>query len=93
MSTLEQRKPKIDKTHPSKVLFGANPDRRISAEDLAFIRRLPDFDLTMLISDIHDHGWTIARNTLKSQKQCAARGLIQLLPESLMTTRDTHDVK
>jgi hypothetical protein len=29
----------------------------VSAEDLAFIRSLSDFDLTMLISEINDHGW------------------------------------
>jgi hypothetical protein len=30
---------------------------KIDKEDLAFIRRLEDFDLIMLLSEIHYNGW------------------------------------
>jgi hypothetical protein len=36
----------------------------IDPRDLRFIRQLPDFDLIMLLSDIHDHGWSVAYTTL-----------------------------
>jgi len=39
-------------------------NQEVSPEELAKIRRLDDFDLIMLISEIHDHGWQIARATL-----------------------------
>jgi hypothetical protein len=32
----------------------------IDVADLAFIRTLGDFDLTMLLSELHDHGWPFA---------------------------------
>jgi hypothetical protein len=32
-------------------------NQKISKEELAFIRTLNDFDLTMFISEVHDHGW------------------------------------
>lgn len=35
----------------------------ITAEELARIRMLEDFDLTMLLSEINDHGWVHARQT------------------------------
>lgn len=37
----------------------------ISPEQLAKIRRLSDFDLIMLLSEIHDHGWEVASQTLE----------------------------
>ncbi len=36
----------------------------ISAAELLQIRSLPDFDLIMFLSEIHDHGWPIARKIL-----------------------------
>lgn len=37
----------------------------ITPEELAFIRSLGDFDLTMFLSEINDHGWGVARQTLR----------------------------
>jgi hypothetical protein len=39
-------------------------NQKISAEQCAKIRRLADFDLEMLVSEIHDHGWPFAQGTL-----------------------------
>lgn len=39
-------------------------NQEVSKRDLDQIRGLEDFDLIMLISDIHDHGWPIASETL-----------------------------
>jgi len=39
-------------------------NQKVTKEELAKIRRLSDFDLVMLISDIHDHDWPTARTTL-----------------------------
>ena len=36
----------------------------ITPGELAQIRSLNDFDLTMLLSEIHDHGWLMARRLL-----------------------------
>lgn len=36
----------------------------VTDSEIGKIRRLGDFELTMLISEIHDHGWPIARQTL-----------------------------
>lgn len=36
----------------------------VSSQELAQIRGLGDFDLTMLLSEIHDHGWPVAQRTL-----------------------------
>lgn len=36
-------------------------NQEITQEELTQIRAMTDFDLTMLISEIHDHGWTEAR--------------------------------
>jgi hypothetical protein len=44
------------------VKLGEN--QKITPEQLAKIRRLKDFDLIMLISEIHDHGWPVAAATL-----------------------------
>lgn len=43
----------------------------ISTEDLSFIRSLADFDLIMLISEVHDHGWEMAEKTLGMMKEAA----------------------
>jgi hypothetical protein len=39
--------------------------QKITTDELAKIRNLEPFDLIMLISEIHDHGWPIARETLR----------------------------
>ena len=39
-------------------------NQEISPKELAFIRQLEDFDLTMLISEVHDHGWEHAKRTM-----------------------------
>jgi len=40
-------------------------NQNVSAKEMKKIRNLADFDLVMLISEIHDHGWLVARQTLK----------------------------
>lgn len=39
-------------------------NQKVSKEELAKIRKLDDFDLIMLISEVHDNGWPEARKTL-----------------------------
>lgn len=39
-------------------------NQKITSEELAAIRKLNDFDLTMLLSETNDHGWAIARTLL-----------------------------
>lgn len=39
-------------------------NQKITREELRQIRSLEDFDLTMLISEIHDHGWPQAKKLL-----------------------------
>jgi hypothetical protein len=40
-------------------------NQKVTPEQLAKIRTLADFDLIMLISEIHDHGWQVAEDTLR----------------------------
>jgi hypothetical protein len=40
-------------------------NQHVMPEEIAKIRALDDFDLVMLISEIHDHGWPVARVTLR----------------------------
>jgi hypothetical protein len=49
----------------SSIIGATTPNQQITSEELTKIRRLDDFDVIMLVSDIHDHGWPIARLTLK----------------------------
>lgn len=39
-------------------------NQKVTKAQMEKIRKLEDFDLIMLISDIHDHGWGIAKDTL-----------------------------
>jgi hypothetical protein len=39
-------------------------NRDVKPEQLDKIRSLDDFDLVMLISEIHDNGWEVAARTL-----------------------------
>jgi hypothetical protein len=41
-----------------------DPNVRITPDELAFVRRLSDFDLMMFLSDVSSHGWHSARRTL-----------------------------
>jgi len=43
-------------------MLGDNID--ITEDELVLIRSLDDFDLTMLLSEIADHGWRVARKLL-----------------------------
>jgi len=40
-------------------------NRNVTKPELDKIRRIDDFDLIMLISEINDHGWNVARRTLE----------------------------
>lgn len=40
-------------------------NQKVSRFQASVIRALDDFDLTMLISEIHDHGWEVAKRTLE----------------------------
>ena len=44
----------------------------ITEQELKNLRSLADFDLTMILSDIHDHGWPLARKTLAAAVEAAA---------------------
>lgn len=37
---------------------------RISPKQIEFIRSLPDFDLKMMLSEINDHGWEVAKRMI-----------------------------
>lgn len=52
----------------------------ITTGELRAIRSLDDFDLIMLISEVHDHGWDIARNTLRVMPK--AKEILQQHQES-----------
>lgn len=43
-------------------MFGDNID--ITKDEMTQIRHLGDFDLKMLLSEIHDHGWPMAQKLL-----------------------------
>ena len=43
----------------------------LTKEQYEFIITLPKFDLEMLLSDIHEHGWPVAENTLVSMHMAA----------------------
>ena len=55
----------LKKRNKMKVLPGTKPNRKVTRKELSKIRKLADFDLIMLISEIHDHGWETARRTLE----------------------------
>jgi hypothetical protein len=48
---------------PKEGLVG-DANIRITPDEMAFIRRLSDFDLMMFLSDLEGHGWRMARRTL-----------------------------
>jgi hypothetical protein len=39
-------------------------NQEVTEREIAKIRQLDNFDLVMLVSEIHDHGWPVARKTL-----------------------------
>jgi len=63
----------------------SDKNQQISKEELAKIKCLDDFDLTMLISEVHDHGWPTARKTLelmlpgREDRRCATTSLVSFL--------------
>ena len=40
-------------------------NQKLTPKEIEAIRALEDFDLVMLVSEIHDHGWPEARTTLR----------------------------
>jgi len=46
-------------------------NQEVTPEELRKIRSLDDFDLIMLVSEIHDHGWPMARKTLAMMPDAA----------------------
>jgi hypothetical protein len=40
-------------------------NQKVTPDEIRKIRSLADFDLIMLISEIHDHGWPLAARTLQ----------------------------
>jgi len=44
----------------------------LSDAEYQFIATLPKFDLEMLLSEINDHGWVVAKKTLVLMSQAAA---------------------
>jgi hypothetical protein len=40
-------------------------NQRVSKTECDAIRKLTDFDMKMLVGDIHDHGWPVGRVTLR----------------------------
>lgn len=51
------------------ILDGTKPNIKLSDDDYEFITRLEKFDLEMLISEVRDHGWKVARVTLDMMKE------------------------
>jgi len=51
------------------MLDGTKPNIKLSDEDYEFITKLEKFDLEMLISEVRDHGWKVARVTLGMMKE------------------------
>lgn len=47
---------------PGWFLDGLCP---VTPDELAKIRGLDDFDLTLFVSELHDHGWSVAAVTLE----------------------------
>ena len=48
-------------------MLGEN--QKIKKKDLEFIRSLEDFDLIMLLPEIHDHGWPAAEKLIPYIKE------------------------
>lgn len=46
---------------------------RLSPAEAKFIRSLSDFDLTMLLSEVDDHGWMLAADTLAIMAHAISR--------------------
>jgi hypothetical protein len=40
----------------------------ILSSEISFIKKLPDYDFRMLLSEIHDHGWPMGRKLLPLMK-------------------------
>lgn len=42
---------------------------KIDADTLSFIRKLDDFDLVMLLSEVNEHGWDKAKELISLMRQ------------------------
>jgi hypothetical protein len=51
--------------------FGENIE--INHAECDEIRKLNDFDLEMLLSEINDHGWVVARQTLSAMVEALTK--------------------
>lgn len=51
-----------------------NPNIKITHDELKLIRSLSDFDLTMLLSEIEDHGWNQARALIPMIARATSEG-------------------
>ncbi len=56
-------------TDPLVIAEGTTDNLPVTPSELRKIRDLNDFDLVMLISEIHDHGWSAARQTAGAYAQ------------------------
>jgi hypothetical protein len=56
-------------------------NQQISKQQLDQIRRLSDFDLIMLLSEVNDHGWPAAAITLEVIMDCVKAGKIKPLED------------
>lgn len=54
-----------------EIMIGDN--QQISEEECEQIRGMCDFDLRMLLSEIHDHGWPIAKKLLPLIRQATEK--------------------
>ena len=54
-----------------EVMAQLDGNVELTKEQYEFIITLPKFDLEMLISDIHEHGWPVAEMTLDSMHMAA----------------------
>lgn len=60
------------KTRINKV-FSITGGLRITAMQLALLRALPDFDLRVIIAEIHENGWPVAVQTLICATEAIAK--------------------
>lgn len=44
----------------------------VTKQELAALRALPDFDLTMVLSEIHEHGWPHGRRLIEAATEAVA---------------------
>lgn len=57
------------------MMFQDGTNQEVTKKELRAIRALDDFDIVMLISEIHDHGWPRGRKLLAMMPK--AREILQ----------------